>query len=44
MNKTVKEDARKIVETCGYASFRETSAKNGYEIDAIFETIVSLVR
>jgi len=44
VDREIKQHATNIVQKYGFKDFRLTSAKDGYEVDAIFETIVSLVR
>ena len=39
----IRKQAKQIVEKCGFKDYRETSTKHGFEVDAVFEAITSLV-
>ena len=39
----IRKEAKQIVQKCGFKDYRETSAKHGFEVDAVFEAITSLV-
>ena len=44
VSEEIKQRAKQVVQKRGFKGYRETSAKNGYEVNAVFETIASLVR